>query len=104
MTKMKKKRPQTIHKLLNQPEGDIKSLLDQLSKIKTLNNSLHQFLNPPLLQHCKVVNIRKGTLVISVDSPIWANKLRFQLPDLISHFRNNGFFSLANIDVIITPA
>ncbi len=101
---MSKKRPQTVNKLLNQPEGDIKSLLDQLTKIKTLNHSLQQHLNPTLLPHCKVVNIRKGTLVIAVDSSIWANKLRFQLPDLISHFRNNGFISLANIDVIIKPS
>jgi hypothetical protein len=100
---MSKKRPQTVNKIINQPEGDIKSLLDQLTKIKTLNNSLQQFLDPIFLPHCKVVNIRKGTLVVAVDSPVWANKLRFQLPDLISYFRSHGFISLANIDIIIRP-
>jgi len=100
---MAKKKPQTINHLLNQPQGDIKALMDQLTKIKTINNSLHQSINPTLSQHCRVVNIRKSTLVLAVDSPIWANKLRFQIPELLSYFRQNGFISLANIDVIVQP-
>ncbi len=97
------KKPQTINTLLNEPDGDIQSLMDQLNKIKILNNSLHQQINPLLSKHCRVVNIRKSTLVLAVDSPIWANKLRFQLPELLTYFRNNGFVSLANIDLIVQP-
>ncbi len=100
---MAAKRPQTINKLINQPQGDIKALMDQLTKIRTINNNLHQTINPLLSQHCRVVNIRKNTLVIAADSPAWANKLRFQIPDLISYFRQNGFISLANIDLIVQP-
>ena len=100
---MAAKRPQTVHNLIDQPQGDIKALMDQLTKIKTINNNLHQTINPILSQHCRVVNIRKSTLVIAVDSPAWANKLRFQLPDLISHFRQNGFIGLGNIELIVQP-
>ncbi len=100
---MPAKRPKTINNLLTQPKGDIRSLLDQLTKIKTLNNSLQQHINPIYSQHCKAVNLRKGTLVIAVDSPIWKNKLRFQLPDLLSDLRASGFLSLANIELIVTP-
>ena len=100
---MAAKRPKTVNHLINQPQGDIKALMDQLTKIKTINNSLHQTIDPLLSQHCRVVNIRKTILVIAVDSPVWANKLRFQLPDLISHFRQNGFISLANIELIVQP-
>ena len=100
---MSKKKPQTVNHLLNQPQGDVRVLMDQLTKINIINNSLHQYINTTLSQHCRVVNIRKSTLVLAVDSPIWANKLRFQLPDLLSYLRNNGFISLANIDIIVQP-
>lgn len=100
---MAHKKPQTINHLLNQPQGDLRALMDRLTKIQNINNSLHQQLNPILSQHCRVVNIRKSTLVLAVDSPVWSNKLRFQLPELLSCFRNNGFLSLANIDIIVQP-
>lgn len=100
---MAAKRPKTINHLINKPQGDIKALMDQLTKIKTINNSLHQTINPLLSQHCRVVNIRKSTLVIAVDSPTWANKLRFQLPELISYFRQNGFIGLGSIELIVQP-
>ncbi len=100
---MAKKRPQTINSLLNQPQGDVRALMDQLTKIETINNSLQLYINPPLSQHCRAVNIRKNTLILAVDSSIWANKLRFQLPELLTSFRSNGFISLANIDIIVQP-
>lgn len=100
---MPKKRAQTSSQLINSPDGDIKALMDQLTKIRTLNNSLHQYINPTFSKHCRVVNIRKSTLVIAVDSAVWANKLRFQIPDLLSNLRNEGFLSLASIDLIVQP-
>ena len=101
---MPKKRPKTTTKLLQQPQGEVKALMDRLTKIQTLNQKLTDFLSPTIGAHCRVVNIRKSTLVIAVDSPAWINKLRFQLPDLLSFFRNNGFISLANIDLVIQPS
>jgi len=77
--------------------------MDQLNKISTINNSLQQHINPMYSQHCKAVNLRKGTLVIAVDSPAWKNKLRFQLPELLSELRASGFLSLANIELVVNP-
>ncbi len=100
---MPTKKPQTINNLLNNPQGGVRALMDQLSKIETINNSLHRYINPLLSQHCRVVNLRKSTLVIAVDSPAWANKIRFQLPELLSGLRENGFISLANIEIMVQP-
>jgi len=97
------KRPKTVNHLLSEPKGDVRALLDQLNKIRTINNSLREHINPLLSQHCKAVNLRKGTLVLAVDSSIWLNKLRFQLPELLSELRAKGFASLANIELIIQP-
>ncbi|WP_196137171.1 DUF721 domain-containing protein [Aliikangiella sp. G2MR2-5] len=95
--------PKNLNNLISEPSDQIKSLLDQLAKIQTLNNTLQSKLNATLSKHCRVVNIRKSTLVIAVDSAAWANKLRFQLPELIDHFRQSGYFGLANIEVIVQP-
>ena len=99
-------RPSThdINDLIDQPNGEIKALLDRLTKIQTLNNTLQDKLNATLSKHCRVINLRKSTLVIAVSSPAWGNKLRFQLPDLLDHFRQQGYFGLANIEVIVRPS
>jgi len=89
--------------LISQPSGDVKVLLDQLAKIQTLNNTLQSNLNATLSKHCRVINLRKSTLVIAVDGPVWANKIRFELPELLSNFRNSGYLGLANIEVIVQP-
>jgi len=100
---MPAKRPKTVNTILTQPKGDIRALMDQLNKIRTINDSLQQCINPAYSEHCKAVNLRKGTLVIAVDSPAWKNKLRFQLPDLLNELRANGFLSLANIELVVNP-
>ncbi len=98
-------RPSThnVNQLISAPNGDVKGLLDQLAKIQALNNTLHDKLNATLSKHCRVINLRKSTLVIAVDTPAWANKLRFQLTDILSAFREKGFIGLANIEVIVQP-
>ncbi|MBV1911089.1 MAG: DUF721 domain-containing protein [Kangiellaceae bacterium] len=100
---MPKKRPKTVNNLINQPDGDIKALMDRLVKIRTVDESVKSFLSPSVAEHCRVVNIRKSTLVLAVDSPLWVNKIRFQLTELMSYLRTNGFISLGNIDLIVQP-
>lgn len=100
---MPAKRPKTIENILTQPKGDVRALMDQLNKIQTINNSLQQHVNPVLSQHCRAINMKKGTLVLAVDSPIWVNKLRFQIPELLDELRKKGFASLANIELLVKP-
>ncbi|WP_444997579.1 DciA family protein [Aliikangiella sp. IMCC44359] len=92
-----------INNLISDPKDEIKSLLDRLAKIQALNNTLEAKLNATLSKHCRVINLRKNTLVIAASSPAWANKLRFQLTDLLAYFRESGYFGLANIEVIVQP-
>jgi len=100
---MSKKKPREINQLLSHPTGDVQVLMDQLEKIKAINTCLQKQISPPLSNHCRAVNIRKNALVLAVDSPVWANKLRFQLTELLTFFRNNGFIGLTNIEIIVQP-
>ena len=100
---MIRRSPKNLHKLIDTPTGDVKALLDRLSKIQALNDTLQHKLSATILRHCRVINLRKNTLVIAVDSPVWANKLRFQLPNLLDKFRDAGYYGLASIEIIVQP-
>lgn len=100
---MPKKQAKSFTSILEQPEGDVKALMDRLTKIQTVNACLGEFFSPTLALHCRAVNIRKGTLVIAVDSGTWLNKARFQMEELLSFLRHKGYISLANIDLIVQP-
>lgn len=92
-----------VNDLISTPNGDVKALLDRLAKIEALNNTLQPLLPATLKKHCRVINIRKNTLIIAVSSSTWANKIRFQLPELLTQFREKGYFNVANIEVIVKP-
>jgi hypothetical protein len=92
-----------LNSLISEPSGEVKSLLDQLSKINQLNQLVTGLLNKSLAKHCRVINLRQNILVIATDSPLWLNKIRFQLPDLIEEIRNQGYVGLVNIEVIVKP-
>ena len=100
---MAKKKPQTVNKLITDPKGDVQFLMHKLSTITALKSELAQFLDENTIKHCRVVNLRSSTLVIAVTSAIWANKLRFKLPDLLSNFRSAGYTGLSKIEVIVQP-
>lgn len=100
---MKRPSSHKLQSLIASPTGGVKALLDQLAKIQSLNNTLQSKLNPSLSKHCRVINLRKSTLVIAADTPAWATKMRFQQSDLLSHFRQSGYVGLANIEIIVQP-
>ncbi len=100
---MKRRPAHNLNSLVSDPTGDVKALLDQLEKIKSLNNTLQDKLNATLSKHCRVINLRKNTLVIATDSPVWANKMRFLQTDLLSYFRQSGYVGMANIEIIVQP-
>ncbi len=100
---MQKKRPQTVNHLITKPKGDIQFLMHRLTTIMALKKQLTQFLSKDIAEHSRVINLRNNTLVIAVTSAVWANKLRFKLPDLLSDFRNAGYSGLSKIEVVIQP-
>lgn len=100
---MSRSSPHNLHKLIDTPSGDIKALLDRLAKIQALNDTLQSKLSATLLKHCRVINLRKNTLVIAVDSPVWANKLRFKQTELLTKFRDSGYYGLASIEILVKP-
>ncbi len=98
------KTKKTFEILLESGQNQYKTLLDKVNKLHDLNIFVKQYLTSPLVDHCQVANLRQGKLVLAVDSPVWATKLRFYLPELLSTLRQQPRFAgLAGIEVCVAP-
>ena len=52
-----------------------------------------------LLHHCRVASRRGTQLVLQVDSPAWATRLRYQVPALLEHLQAHGWPGLTQARV-----
>jgi len=97
--------PKKINKLLQRKNSKIGSLITQAQKIDFLNNKLLDLLPSPLPHHCHLAKIDNQTLVIIVDSPIWATRLRYSIPDLLAKLKHQSqyFFPVRDIKVKVEP-
>ena len=63
--------------------GHLKQLCTRAQALTKLNNYVQNLLPAPLKPHCQVANLHEGTLVMLVDSAVWANQLRFYQTTLL---------------------
>ena len=73
-------------------------LRERLNRLAILQEILHKQLEPPLNQHVIVANCDGKQLLIHTDSPTWAAKLRFRIPDILKIVKKNT--KISNIDTI----
>ena len=83
--------------------GELGYLVDNLNRIKHLNQSLKEVIEQPLSAHCRLAHWRNNVLVLAVDSSMWANRLRFEKLELLNKLRKSGFSSINSIEIIIQP-
>lgn len=75
--------PKSVHKLLEE-KPSLQRLSHELTARKTLLADIQQCLPAELAAHCLSAGMRDGTLVVHTDSPVWATRLRYLAPQLIS--------------------
>lgn len=73
--------PASLESLLNRGLG---RLLDRAKTLQRVEQWLKRHLEGPLASHCRVANINGSVLVLQVDSPAWAGRLRYQAPKLMA--------------------
>lgn len=56
-------------------------------------------LTPALRDHCRLANVRRDCLVLQVDSPSWATRLRFELPGLLASLRGRQQLQVSHATV-----
>jgi len=69
--------------------SDLSSMLTHIGALRQLQKHLCSRLPPPLNQHITIANFHQQTLIVHTDSPTWAAKLRFKIPDILDIARNN---------------
>lgn len=72
-----------IGECLRRPrQGRLADLLAQAQQLNRLNQMLRAYLPPPLHEHASLVRLDPDAWVVQTDSPAWAVRLRYQLPQL----------------------
>jgi hypothetical protein len=62
-------------------------LLERARKLVLLEQAVLRLLPENLAGHCKVLNLKKETLVLSVNSSAWAARFRFAEPELVTQLQ-----------------
>jgi hypothetical protein len=94
-------KPVSIAKLFT--AGTLPRLLEQRRLLAELHRVLCGALPPPLDSHCQVLNLRHQCLVLAVDSPLWASRLRYLTRTLLQHLSQVESVTVRTIQIKIRP-
>jgi hypothetical protein len=78
-------------------------LLAQARLLVTLEQLLKRLLEAPLNEHCRVLALHDQSLVVAVDSPVWAARLRFHTPRLARLLSRSLSVPVQTIRVRVCP-
>ncbi|MEL6710970.1 MAG: DUF721 domain-containing protein [Pseudomonadota bacterium] len=81
----------------------LRQLRTRLQEQQRLLQQVQHWLPAPLSSHCHSAVLQQTRLVLAADSPVWANQLRYQTPDLLHRLRTTHP-SIAHIKVCSRPA
>lgn len=79
--------------LANSENRQVKNIIDKLDTLEAVNQFFKKWIDPMLVAHCRVANIRDGCLYIETDSPTFATPLQYQLPDILKKMRQEPAFA-----------
>ena len=74
-----------------------------LTEQEAILNQLRPLLPPPMGEHCVRAIAKKGDLILLVDSPAWASRLRYLSQNLTQQLRQKGL-AVRRIQVKVTIA
>lgn len=75
--------PKSLANWLQHRSDHLRVLLNQVRLLNQITTVIRNALPEPLSIHCQAANVEDNALVIGCDSPIWAAKLRYQLPQVL---------------------
>jgi len=71
-----------IIQILENNNSTLQKLIAQSEHTKQYNRLLQLVLEPGLAKHCQFARLEKNTLTVAVDSPAWATRFRYAIPEL----------------------
>jgi len=80
------RKPRPINQWL-QAQSSLKTLQLQIELQQELLLQVHASLPAKLAKHCSSAQVQGSALILFTDTPVWASKLRFLSPQLLSKLR-----------------
>jgi len=77
-------------------------VLERAHQLERLEQIVLRLLPENLIAHCKVINLRRETLILGATSSAWAARLRFSAPELAKQLRDQHSLELS-VQVRILP-
>ena len=81
-------KPRSIRQLM-QKQSTLKPLYAEVRLQKQLLSQVQSLLPANLARHCREARLNGSVLSLFTDTPVWANKLRFLAPKLLSSLRGD---------------
>lgn len=98
------KRSQRFSRVLSQSEGLVPQLMARARELQRLEKVVLDRLPQALQAHCRMANLREGTLVLQADSPVWGARLRYSVPNLLRELsRTGGMPRVKRIEILVRP-
>lgn len=98
---MPTRKPVSVGKLFT--GGALSRFLERRQLLAELERLLSRNLPPPLDIHCKVLNLRGDCLILAVDNPLWASRLRFQTRTLLQQLAPVESVTVRTIQIKVLP-
>ena len=90
--------------LLQSGSGSLGRLGRQAAQLAEATRILREFLDLPLAEHASVAAVREPNLVVVVDSPVWAARLRYQSAEILDYFSAAlGNPRLTRLKILVRP-
>ena len=83
-------------------DGSLQEIAERARLLDRLTAEVRRLL-PEAGAHCQVANLRGGELIVQVDSPAWATRLRYQGKALVGQLQRRGFPELKTVRVRVAP-
>ena len=70
----------------------LRQLKKQTDRLRELDHRFKQHLKTPLSEHATLATISDGCLVVHVDGPAWATRLRYKTPEILAALEEDKYF------------
>ena len=72
-------------------------------QLKQWQQLFAQTLGMPLVDHCQLINVRDGKLIVETDAATWATQLKLQQARIITHFQQDATVAVSTMEIKVKP-
>lgn len=90
---MRRASPTRVSAVLSREHNVLGPMLDKARRLEEINHLLWKRMDDDLAKHCRIANISSERLVLEADSSAWSARLRFRVPEILTHLQERGIIS-----------